>query len=111
MNVVGPDISRKDDRSGQAKPIDVFEARSKNWVLACGRTLADEHSRNENVGSAVLLLTSSVFEALGGILPLLSRRRTVEANFCNGFIRVFPEVSGCNDVWSLAENVFGILQS
>jgi hypothetical protein len=58
----------------------------------------------------VLLLTSSVLEPLGGVLPLDKGRKNSEAKFYNGFVRVFPEVPGSRDPRQVAERVSELLR-
>jgi hypothetical protein len=110
MNVVGPGITIEDYESGKAKPIDVFEGQIKEWILGFARHLAHEHGQREHAGIAVLLLTSSVLEPLGGVLPLGKRRKNSESKFCNGFVRVFPEVPGSKDAWQVGERVCDLLR-
>lgn len=110
MNVVGPGITVEDYESGRAKPIDLFEGQIKRWILAFAHYLANEHDRKEEAGIAILLLSSSVLEPLGGVLPLEKRRRSSEAKFCNGFVRVFGEIPGTKDNWRVAERVCDLLR-
>jgi hypothetical protein len=107
MNVVGPDITIEDYDTGRAKPIDVFEGRIKGWVLA----FAEIAKKHDSSGIAVLLLTSSVLEPLGGVLPPLDKGRSSKAKFCNGFVRAFPEVPGSNSARQVAEEVYELLRN
>lgn len=100
-----------DYQSGRVAPIDVFEGQIKEWILALAEHLAHERGGRNDAGIAVLMLTCSVLEPLGGVLPLPKGRRTSEAKFCNGFVRVFPEVSGSEDAWRVAEQVCDLLRN
>src|SRR5436190_2882483 len=82
MNVVAPGITVQDYNEGKGKPIDLFEGRVKHWILAYAKHLAYEHEQKEHAGIAVLNLASSIFEPLGGVLPMAKRRRNSEVNFC-----------------------------
>jgi len=90
MAIVGPGITDEDYNSrGNVSSLDVFEGRIKSWILAFARTLAEQ----EDSGIAVLLLTSSVFEPMGGALI---GGGNSEAKFCAGFLRAIPHVPGGN---------------
>jgi hypothetical protein len=111
MNVVAPGITLEDYNGGRGKPIDLFEGRIKHWILAYAKHLAYEHQQKEHAGIAVLILASSVFEPLGGVLPSVKRLRNSEAKFCNGFVRVFPKVTGDEDAWQVGERVCDLLRN
>jgi hypothetical protein len=110
MNVVAPGITLEDYNSGKAKPIDLFEGRNKDWILGYAKHLAHDYEKKNDAGIAVLILTAAVIEPMGDVLPLAKGRKTSEANFCNGFVRVFPTVPGAEDVWKLAERVCDLLR-
>jgi len=110
MNVVAPGITLQDYNEGKGKPIDPFDGRVKHWILAYAKHLAYEHEQKEHAGIAILILASSIFEPLGGVLPMAKRRRNSEANFCNGFARAFSEVPGAKDSWQVAERVCDLLR-
>jgi hypothetical protein len=110
MNVVAPGITLEEFNSGKAKSIDLFEGRIKHWILGYAKHLAHDYEKKADAGIAVLILTASVIEPLGDVLPLAKGRRTSEANFCNGFVRVFPNVPGSVDIWKLAERVCDLLR-
>jgi hypothetical protein len=76
MNFVGPGITLQDYESGKAKPIAVFEGHIRVWILAFAKCLAHEHEDRGNAGIAVLLLTGSALEPLGGVLPMEKGRKT-----------------------------------
>ena len=110
MNIVGPGITLEDYESGRAKPIDLFEGQIKKWILDIAQSLAREHERQDDAGIAVLLLSSAVLEPLGGVLPLEKGRKSSEAKFCNGFVRVFGSIPGAKNVWQVAERVCELLR-
>jgi hypothetical protein len=87
MAIIGPGMTTEDYTSGRVSPLDVFEGRIKGWTLA----FAGELAKQKDSGIAILLLTSSVFEPMGGALI---RRGNSEAKFCAGFLRAFPDVPG-----------------
>ena len=64
MAIIGPGMTDSDYTSGKISSLDVFEGRGKVWTLAFARTLANQ----EDSGVAILLLTSAVFEPMGGAL-------------------------------------------
>jgi hypothetical protein len=101
MQVVGPGISLEDYKTGKPA-VDLFEGRIREWILGFAKELAGK----EHSGIAVLILASSVIQPLGGVLPFTRReKRNNAANFCNGFVRIFPEVPGCKDTWKFAKRV------
>lgn len=110
MNIVAPGITLEDYESGRAKPIDLFQGQIQEWILGLAQSLAHQHERKEHAGIAVLLLAASVLEPLGGVLPIAKGRRSSEAKFCNGFVRVFGDVSGIKDTWQAAERVCELLR-
>lgn len=110
MIVVGPGITLQDYESGKVRPIDVFEGQLRGWILAFANYLAHQHEDRGNSGIAVLLLTASILEPLGGVLPTAKGRKTSETKFCNGFVRVFPEVPGSKDAWQVAKRVCDLLR-
>lgn len=87
MAIIGPGMSDTDYATGRISSLDVFEGRIKNWILAFARTLAAQ----ENSGIAILLLASSVFEPMGGVLM---DGGNSEAKFRAGFLRAIPDVPG-----------------
>jgi hypothetical protein len=110
MNIVGPGITLEDYESGRAKPIDLFAGQIKEWILGFAQSLAHEHESKEHAGIAVLLLAASVLEPLGGVLPMAKGRKSSEAKFCNGFVRIFGSVPGIKDVGQVAERVCELLR-
>jgi hypothetical protein len=84
MNIVAPGITLEDYESGRATAIDLFEGQIQVWILSFARGLAHEHRDKGNAGIAVLLLTSSVLEPLGGVLPRGKGSNNSEAKFCRG---------------------------
>jgi hypothetical protein len=111
MNVVAPGITLEDYNSGKAKPIDLFEGRIKHWILSYAKHLAHDYEEKQDAGIAVLILTAAIIQPLGAVLPPAKGRKSNEAIFCNGFIRVFPEVPGTEDAWKLAERVCDLLRN
>ena len=97
-------------RERTAKPIDLFQGQIQEWILGLAQSLAHQHERKEHAGIAVLLLAASVLEPLGGVLPIAKGRRSSEAKSCNGFVRVFGDVSGIKDTWQAAERVCELLR-
>jgi hypothetical protein len=89
MAIIGPGMTDDDYASGKVTPLDIFEGRVKAWTLAFARKLA----KQEDSGTATLLLTASVLEPMGGTLL---GGGTSERKFCAGFLRVFPDVPGGN---------------
>lgn len=105
VRVVGPGISLEDYQSGKFSPIDVFEGCLNKWILAFGTELAGK----ENSGIAVLILASSIIQPLGAALPYNGKGRNNKTDFCNGFVRIFPDVPGCKDKWEFAGRVYDLL--
>jgi len=111
MNVVAPGITIQDYETGKAKPIDLFEGQIKHWILAFARHLAHQHNQREDAGIAVLLLASAALEPLGGVLPIENGGKGSKFKFCNGFVRVFPEVPGATNASKVAERVYELLRN
>jgi hypothetical protein len=103
MSIIGPGMTLDDYESGRVTPIDVFEGRIKHWTLAFARLLAKE----KDSGIAVLLLTSSVFEPMGGVL--LGSGNS-ESKFCAGFVRAFPDVPGSKSAEDVGKMVCDLLR-
>jgi hypothetical protein len=111
MNVIAPGITLEEYNSGRARPIDVFEGRIKHWSLGYAKHLAHDYEQKQDAGIAVLILTAAIIQPLGAVLPPPKGRKSNEAIFCNGFLRVFPEVPGAEDAWKLAERVCDLLRN
>jgi hypothetical protein len=87
MAIIGPGMTDEDYANGKVSPLDVFEGQGRGWILAFARTLA----KHEDSGLAILLLTASVVEPMGG--AIIGRGKAV-AKFCSGFVKAFPDVPG-----------------
>jgi hypothetical protein len=103
MSIIGPGMTLNDYESGRVARIDVFEGRIKSWTLAFARRLAME----KDSGIAVLLLTSSAFEPMGGVL--LGSGNS-EAKFCAGFVRTSPHVPGSKTAQDVARIVWNLMR-
>lgn len=104
MNVIAPGITH--DQYDASKRLDVFEGRTKEWILAIARRLSEQ----PDSGIAVLILTSAVLEPIGGVLPWTRGAKNSEGRFCNGFVHAFPNVPGATDTWEVGREVCHLLR-
>lgn len=86
MSIIAPGITDQDYKAGVAKPIDIFERRINQWILKFAGNLVEQ----ADSGIAVLLLTSSVLEPMGG--ALLGASGNTEERFGAGLRRAFPKL-------------------
>jgi hypothetical protein len=101
--VIAPGITSDD--YDESKRLDAFEKRSVEWIIAPAKRIMNENDS----GIAVLMLSSSLLQPIGGIVCGGKGRNGEQ--FVAGFLYVFPTVKGSSDPRAVATDVCNILRN
>lgn len=84
---VTSDITLDDLRTGRIRPVDLYAAQVRHWIIEPGSKLASLYPDETDHGMALLAIELMFFEPHGRLLPNEPRTNGSKMLFCRGFNR------------------------